>query len=235
MLDEDLYYHSSTTSSSSGWMVCMIICIVAIFLAAKVNKLKLLLLLLLLLVGIVRSRTKGHGVCFVCLFFVIIRAAGPSWWQHHRHPWADCLYNVELSKSHDPMGFHGLLRGWFYFYALLSYEGTFVMELYFTCARCLISSPLASIKLPVATDRSADGRLVTHPTVLLVEPRSLHHRNGGLSEYCVTDISLVHIEQKYTFWRVSIAMLQPKRKRESLDIRKMLLEGEMRRRARLTT
>jgi hypothetical protein len=29
--------------------------------------------------------------------------------------WADCLENVGTSKSHNPMGLHGLLQGYFYF------------------------------------------------------------------------------------------------------------------------
>jgi hypothetical protein len=42
--------------------------------------------------------------------------AGVWGWQPHRHLWADCLENVWVSTSHNPMGLHGLLQGQLYFY-----------------------------------------------------------------------------------------------------------------------
>jgi hypothetical protein len=36
-------------------------------------------------------------------------------WQPYHHLWPDCLYNVGSSTSHNPIGLHGLLRGWLYF------------------------------------------------------------------------------------------------------------------------
>jgi hypothetical protein len=30
---------------------------------------------------------------------------------NNRHLWADCLENMGASKSHNPMGLHGLLQG----------------------------------------------------------------------------------------------------------------------------
>jgi hypothetical protein len=39
----------------------------------------------------------------------------------YRHLWADCLENVRASTSHNPMGPHGLLQRYLYFYRLSSY------------------------------------------------------------------------------------------------------------------
>jgi hypothetical protein len=39
-------------------------------------------------------------------------SATGSWgWQHHRHLWADCLENVGVSTSHNPLNLHVLLHG----------------------------------------------------------------------------------------------------------------------------
>jgi hypothetical protein len=32
------------------------------------------------------------------------------------HVWADCIENVGTSSSHNPMGLHGLLEEWLYFF-----------------------------------------------------------------------------------------------------------------------
>jgi hypothetical protein len=40
-------------------------------------------------------------------------------WQPYRNLWADCLDNVGSLTSHNPIGLHGLLRGYLFFYSQL--------------------------------------------------------------------------------------------------------------------
>jgi hypothetical protein len=49
-------------------------------------------------------------------------AAGTYNWQPQRRLLADCLENVGASTSNNPVGLHGLLRGYFYFFILLWLE-----------------------------------------------------------------------------------------------------------------
>jgi hypothetical protein len=35
-------------------------------------------------------------------------------WQPYRHLWTDCPVSVGASRSHDPIGLHGLLRGYLF-------------------------------------------------------------------------------------------------------------------------
>jgi hypothetical protein len=58
------------------------------------------------------------------------RAAGAWDWQSYRHLWADCLEGMEASMSHNPMGLHGLLQGYLYFYIFTRFSSFFLYTRY---------------------------------------------------------------------------------------------------------